>query len=206
MLASCTADFLARDKSEPPTILASVSEPLNGDAFPVNGAIKVSANAVSDGAITRLELWVDGEMVHSYTPSLQDLYYVSHTWEWSVEQEGEHTFVARADNHLEGFSQSNVVNISTVADPGFILIYITRAGETLDQIAADTGSTREAILLANAEANLTGPLPEGLEIRVPIGVNEEALRSVPVTHRNIGSLLPARLTNWLRGANLAAMP
>lgn len=190
LLTACAAKNLPFRQNPPPSLIVSITDPLNNDRYPVDGAIQVSANAVADEPITSMELWVDGELLETYQPTNQDLYYLAYTWDWSTANQGAHVFVVRALLASGVVAQSNIVNITASADPGFMLLYTTRAGETLDQIALDNGSSVEAILLANPGLNSTDPLPENLEIRVPVGISEDSIGPPPSSNVPPGGYSP----------------
>lgn len=192
-LAACTTEGSPFKENPQPKLLVSITDPLNNDAYPVNGAINIRANAVSDESISKLELWIDGQLVNYYTPDAQDLHYLAHRWSWSTDKEGAFGLVVRAIGPSGEVAQSNIVNITASPDPGFVLIYKTRAGDTLEQIALDNGSSVSAILLANPDMKSEEPFPPEYEIRIPLGIREESINPPPSARQEQGNWLPARL-------------
>ena len=41
-------------------ILVSLIDPLDGESYPISAGLSVRGEAISDGSISRMELWADG--------------------------------------------------------------------------------------------------------------------------------------------------
>lgn len=54
-------------------IIVSLTEPPDGESYPISAGLSVRAEAISDGSIPRMELWADGELYETYTAPESDL-------------------------------------------------------------------------------------------------------------------------------------
>ena len=167
-------------RAEPASILVSISEPVSGEKYPVSGALSIRAEAVSDDPIARMELWADGELVDTYVPSSNILRYLVHSWTWTSASLGAHSVTVRAYTAAEKPGQSNVINIISIEDPGFVVLYEVKAGDTLETIAQMYGVTVDQILNANPDLNGNAELQPGQLVRVPLGIQELTQKPVPL--------------------------
>lgn len=167
-------------RADPASILLSISEPISGEKYPVTGALTISAEAVSDDPIRRMELWVDGELVDSYTPSTSILRFLAHSWTWTSPSLGEHTLIVRAYNDEENPAQSNVLNLTSIEDPGFVILYKIIWGDTLEVVAQRYEVTVAQILKANPQITASEPLQLGSLLRIPIGTTEPISQAAPL--------------------------
>lgn len=188
LLNACFPQNTAPQIPPPPRMVVAITHPDDGGRFPAGGAVRIRAEVVSDVPIQKLELWLDGEQVEEFAPAAQDLRYLAHTWEWNANPPGEHTLIARAFDQSGEGAQSNILHISTMPDPGFIILYTTRAGDTLDQVAERLGSTVPLILSANPELGGDKLLPPNLLIRVPVGVGGVSFQPQSAERAALGGL------------------
>lgn len=125
-------------------MLVSLTDPLDGDAFPVSAGLLMRSEIISDRSIARLELWADGALLDTYPAPEKDLGYLVHEWSWSPQTLGWHTLMVRAYNDQEQSEFSNVINIEGIEDPGFVVISkaddATRVAKGPDNSVKDFGS------------------------------------------------------------------
>lgn len=150
-------------------ILVSLTEPQDGESYPVSAGISVRAEAISDGSISRLELWVDGVLYESYTAPEHGLGLLVHYWPWSPKTLGDHTLMVRAFNDRDESAFSNVIHVKGVEDPGFRLVVTTEPGDTVDRIAERYGISVDDVLAWNSSLVGIAPLPPGTELFIHIG-------------------------------------
>src|SRR3989304_6007725 len=51
----------------PNHIIVSITDPVDGEAYPINAGLEIRAEAVSDNSITHMELWADGILYEDYS-------------------------------------------------------------------------------------------------------------------------------------------
>jgi LysM repeat protein len=179
-VSGCNLKNFPLSRQEPASILVSISEPVSGEKYPETGALSIRAEAVSDDPITRMELWADGELVETYTPSSNMLRYLPHSWIWTSGSLGAHSLTVRAYTAAEKPGQSNVVNIISIEDPGFVVLFEVEAGDSLETIAQTYEVTVDQILEANPDLNGNEELQPGQLIRVPVGIPELTQKPDPL--------------------------
>ena len=194
VLSSCYLRDISLVKTPPQNMIVSITDPANEDRFPVSGVLQIRAEVVSDEPIQKMELWVDGERIEELIPGSQILSYLAHTWSWSSGELGAHALIVRAYNKSGGSAQSNVLNITSIQDPGFVVMYTTVEGDTLEQIALLNESSVSLILIANPDLVADGPLPPDTLIRVPVGIDETSYH-LPSTPKVAGK-------NWVSPAGI----
>jgi hypothetical protein len=158
-------------------IIVSLTEPPDGESYPISAGLSVRGQAISDGSIARMELWVDGELYETYTAPEPDLGLLVHYWDWSPRTLGTHTLMVRAYNDQDGSAFSNVLHIQGVEDPGFRLIVVTQLGDTLAGIAAKYGVSVDDIRAWNPSLPEADSFLPGTEIFIRVGA--PATSSVP---------------------------
>jgi len=157
-------DLLPRGTSP---ILVTVGRPANGDAYPVGGAILVSAEAVGADPIVSLELWADGALAGVDDHSGQGLTFARGTWEWTVTSLGEHVIFVRAVDARGRTAESGVVRLEGIPDPGGRLLYTAAGGETLVSIAEEHGVNPEDLFAPNPGPP-DEPLAAGEQVFIPV--------------------------------------
>ena len=150
-------------------ILVSLTEPLDGEAYPVSAGLSIRGEAISDGSIARLELWADGELYERYAAPEDGLGLLVHYWTWSPKTLGMHTLMVRAYNDQDQSAFSSVVNIEGIPDTGYILIAQAEEGDTVTSIAERYKVLVDDILHQNPGLTETASLPAGTEISIHIG-------------------------------------
>jgi hypothetical protein len=105
----------ARGQNEPPSV--TVTEPASGASVLADSYICVSASASGGTPVTRVELWLDGELVDTEESSV-----VGGISPFDVSFEllvppGEHTLFVRAVNAAGLMENSAPVNVSAVENP-----------------------------------------------------------------------------------------
>lgn len=158
-------------------IIVSLTEPHNGDAYPISAGMSVRGESIADGSITRMELWVDGELYEEYAALEDDLGLLVHYWTWSPKTLGAHTLMVRAYNDQGQTAFSNVVSLIGIEDPGFILIAKAEDGDTASGIAEKYNISLDQVLMDNPGLTEAASLSAGEEVFIPVGA--PAIASVP---------------------------
>lgn len=172
-------------------MLVSLTDPQDGDAFPISAGLSLRSEIISDSSIARLELWANGTLVEKYPAPEKDLGYLVHYWSWSPQTIGWHTLMVRAYNDQEQTSFSNVVNIEGIEDPGFVLMSRVEDGHT----AAATSELGAISLLAVEQNDVANAdFPAQARLTAP---------SLQVSHQGCeATLVVTDSTNGEKGFNL----
>lgn len=187
LVSGCTIIKSPLAKTPPTTILVAITDPGNHEKYPVSGAVSVRAEVVSDDPIQKLELWVDGLMVNEFAVNNTITRYLAHTWEWESGKLGEHTITVRAFTNLGESGQSNILNLTSIQDPGVVVLYTTQLFDTLEAIAEKYGTSVFQILQYNPQLSETQKLPAGELIRIPVEasiLSDESLQDSKMAQTN----------------------
>ncbi len=190
-----------------PTI-ATLTFPLNGSIVPLHSTVPVTAEAIGEAPITRLELWVDGGLWGTRDASAVSRQ-LNGVWDWTPSGEGEHVLLVRALDSAGRIAVSNVVrtNASQAADLLVGLEYAAVEGDTLQSLAEDFGTSRELIAAANPELDPASPIPEGEPLTIPVPIPNappdgplEDASPLPPPGAPMGETPPGpnRLSAWLQ--------
>ncbi|HJX38520.1 MAG TPA: Ig-like domain-containing protein [Anaerolineae bacterium] len=114
LLGACTFPQ-ALGQDEPPSV--TINEPASGASVVANSYLYISASASGGNPITRVELWMDGELVGT-----QDSGAAGGISPFDVSFEllvppGDHTLFVRAVNAAGLMENSSAVNVSAVENP-----------------------------------------------------------------------------------------
>lgn len=151
-------------------IIVSLTDPQNGDAFPISAGLSIRGEAISDGSITRMELWADGVLYEDYPAPEDELGLLVHYWTWSPTTLGMHQLMVRAYNDQGQTAFSNVIHIEGIEDPGYILITKAEEGDTVAGIAGRYNVSIADLLRENPGLTDSASLSAGEEVFVNIGV------------------------------------
>ncbi|TKJ28598.1 MAG: hypothetical protein CEE40_11315 [Chloroflexi bacterium B3_Chlor] len=157
----------ARAQFEPPSV--TITDPASGTSTLEGSHLFVSATAFGGTPITRVELWVDGELVEtqdSRVPEGISPFYVS--FDLLVSQ-GLHTLFVRAVNAMGIIGDSWPVSVGGVQRPGAdepARLVTVDAGETLDDIAAAYDADPDTVRQLNPGLGDREP-PAGSEVVLP---------------------------------------
>jgi LysM repeat protein len=157
----------ARAQLEPPSV--TITDPASGTSTLEGSPLYVSATAFGGIPITRVELWVDGELIEaeeSRDPEGISPFYVSFDL---VMSQGLHTLFVRAVNAMGIMGDSWPVNVGGVERPGAdepARVVTVEAGETLDDIAAAYDADPETVRQLNPGLDDEEP-PAGSEVVLP---------------------------------------
>jgi hypothetical protein len=106
----------ALGQNEPPSV--TVAEPASGASVAANSYLYISASASGSSPITRVELWVDGELAGAHdSNSAGGISPFDVSFELLVPP-GEHTLFVRAVNAAGLMGNSAPVSVSGVENPG----------------------------------------------------------------------------------------
>lgn len=158
-------------------ILVSLTDPLDGESYPISAGLSVRGEAISDGSIARMELWADGELYETYTAPESDLGLLVHYWNWSPQTLGTHTLMVRAYNDQNQTAFSNVIHIKGTEAPGYFVITKVEEGDTILSIAQRYNVSVDDILRDNPSLVGVTSLPVGTELTIHIGAS--ASSSIP---------------------------
>ena len=178
-------------------IIVSLTEPPDGESYPISAGLSVRGEAISDGSIARMELWVDGEMYETYTAPESDLGLLVHYWDWSPRTLGTHTLMVRAYDDQNQTAFSNAIHIKGVEDTGFVVLAKAEEGETVASIAERYNVSMEDVRRENPSL-ADSILFAGQEVFIPIGA--PAVASVP----SAGVKVLMQFSQWT--ANRGASP
>ena len=175
-------------------IIVSLTDPLNGEAYPISADLSIRAEAISDSSITHMELWADGIFYEDYAAPEDGLGLLVHYWTWSPKTLGSHTLMVRAYNDQGQTAFSNVVSLKGIDDPGFDLVVKAEEGDSASSIAEKYTITLDQVLMDNPGLTDAASLSAGQEVFVRIRAPQTA--SVPST----GAKVLMQLNKW--GASL----
>jgi len=149
-------------------ILVSLTEPLDGEAYPISATLSVRGEAISDGSISRMELWADGELFETYTAPESGLGLLAYYWNWSPKALGWHSLLVRAYDEQGQSALSNSIYIEGIPDPGFTLITKIEEGDTILSLAEKYRVRVNDILEWNPQLAGLDSLPVGMEILIQV--------------------------------------
>lgn len=215
-LTGCGLNEITNSTPDPISILVSITDPATNEKYPLTSAINIRAEALSDDAISRLELWADGQLVESYTPVSHVLSLLAHTFHWTSTSLGDHTLLVRAYNSGDQPAQSNILNLTSIEDPGIILLYTVKPGEDLKSIAQLYNITLFQILQENTTIN-PARLTVGQLLRIPLGIRPTSrsssladafVRASPLLMGNFRLInyLPAPASSLILASNQSPAP
>jgi LysM repeat protein len=174
-------------------IIVSLTEPHDGESYPISAGLSVRGEAISDGSIARMELWVDGDLYAEYIAPESDLGLRVHYWDWSPKTLGTHTLMIRANDDQNQSAFSNAIHIKGVEDTGYVLIVKVEEGDTILNIAQRYNVSVDDILRENPSLAGASSLPAGTEIVIHIGA--PAVTSVPSAGAKVLMELSQRSAN-----------
>jgi hypothetical protein len=178
-------------------IIVSLTEPLDGEAYPVSAGLSIRAEAISDGSIARMELWADGTLYEDYTAPEDGLGLLVHYWTWSPKTLGGHTLMVRAYDDQNQTAFSNVIQIKGIEDPGYILIAKVESGDTIASIAERYNVALDEILRDNPGFAGSASLSEGEEVLIQINASKAA--SLPSLSAKVSMKINEWFANGQRG-------
>lgn len=181
-------------------IIVSITEPLNGDAYPVSAGLSIRGEAVSNGSIARMELWADGVLFETYAAPEDGLGLLVHYWTWSPKTLGAHALMIRAYDDQDRTAFSNVIHIKGIEDPGYRLIASAEAGDTPASIAQRHDQSLESLLAENPGLREASSLSAGEEVFV--SVHAPLTASTP----SLATNLLAKLNQWTVNKAQSALP
>lgn len=171
LLATITRRDQIREDFAPPEVI--VTNPSAGSNLPAGRIEEVTASALGFQPITRVELWLDGELRESRTSAqTSGISPFDVNYDLMI-PEGTHNIVVRAVNAKGVVGQSMPINIFGVpvdenAIPSFV--FPAEEGETMEDLGKKTGLDPKDILAGNPAlaggvppggANVIVPVPEG---------------------------------------------
>ena len=147
-------------------IIVKIAGPLPGATLALNAPARISASAIGQSDLRRLELWADGKLVGvKDVPDKARVRTFNTSWDWIPVQEGNTTLVVRAFDAANHIAMSNAVRVNTSTSP--VVRHILQGGDTLDSLALQNNTTAEAIVAANPGFKASDILPEGAGIYLP---------------------------------------
>ncbi len=148
--------------------LVLIHNPVNNDQVAVGEGIIIHTTARNEKGITRMELWVDGELVNiKEAPQGEASNPLVLTTDWQPRTLGKHILLARALSTDDVYGQSSVT-IEAVEVETSLTNYTVEEGDTLESIAEEYGVSEEELAELNPEMPSEGPAP-GDTLDVPAG-------------------------------------
>jgi len=145
-------------------ILVTLSQPLNGSEAVLGVAIPVEAVAVGEAPVQSFELWVNGALVESQPGGGQP---ASALWAWAPAEAREYTLSVRALDASGASAYSNLVRVRGVPASATSASYPVQPGQTLIQVAEETGLPADQVAAANPGIDPNAPLPGDQPINIP---------------------------------------
>jgi len=187
----------ARGQNEPPSV--TVTEPASGASVLADSYISVSASASGGTPVTRVELWLDGELVDTEESSVVGgISPFDVSFDLLVPQ-GQHTLFVRAVNAEGLIGNSSPVNVSAGEEslsPGTI----STPESTASSVAPTTESQEPVeISLMAKEGRVPGNTPIVLRFGWETDTSEQVadfLSSAELVVRLDGGLLPDSGQYW----------
>jgi LysM repeat protein len=164
--------FLAPGRQAGPAVL--IKAPRHGEEVSANEMMEVQAIARDKSGVTRVELWVDGELTAAKTSQLPEGSTPFPLIEgWQPGSPGKHTLIVRAYNlALRSGQASVVVEALDVPKPEPTpMAHEVQAGDTLETIAIEYDVSAEDI--AENNPGLEEPLEPGETVLIPPPPPEE---------------------------------
>ena len=175
----------ARAQFAPPTVV--VTEPVPGLSVLAGSYVSVVATASGHAPITRVELWVDGQLAETQDSEEPEGISPYYTHFDLLVSEGPQTLFVRAINTEGIIGQSLPVGV--VGEPGpheAFLAVIVEEGETRDDIASSYGTDSGTLQELNPELGVQQPI-SGTLVIVPAPPEEGDEEAAPPS---VGPSLP----------------
>ncbi len=155
--------FYQRGKNLNSRPLVLILDPDYGDQVQVGDGVIVHATAREDYGLSRIELWVNDDLIDSTDAEESAPTNLTLVSTWIPTFEGDQRIIVRATS-ADGISGQSMIQVSVVkADQ---LIHLVEEGESLESIAEDFGISADEI--SDMNPGLGGGEPEpGQEIVVP---------------------------------------
>lgn len=162
----------------------TIQQPAPGAQFTQGDSFIFFASANDLLGVIRLDLWVDGTLILSQSsPDAAGLNPLSLSYPMVAAEKGSYALIARAYNSRGEFGES-VVHYVTVVEPSVSAStqeyaqYVVQEGDTLENIAARLGVSKESILTANPQI-VGGQVVPGQIIRIPMPKQAPPQAAVP---------------------------
>lgn len=162
--------IMARNQLEnlPPTI--TVHKPKSGDTYLSGAQLTASATAAGSHPISRLELWLDGNLYDQQVPGPEDaLNEMSFYARFEIDlSQGLHHLVFRSvdEEGLVGQSLAIPLRVTSGLEEKDTATVNTEGGQTLEDIAVSLGGEPEILQELNPDLG-EGELPAGTEVNIP---------------------------------------
>ncbi len=150
-----------------------------GSTVPLGEVVEVRAVARHARGVTRVEVWVDGELIAVRTSALAEgSTPFPITLGWVPETAGRHTLVVRAYDRSQGSGQATtIVEAEEGPPPAVETSYVVQEGDTLASVAEGYGLTAEELAAANP--GVEEPLAAGTSLTLPPPVEDEGPAPTP---------------------------
>ena len=128
--------------------------PGSGGMYPADSFLYVQATVESEDPIEQVELWINGILYQAYSASNQGSTNFLAEWHWQPGMQGSYSLLVRAFDSAGHTGVSGVALIQVTPPAGYSELVTIQAGDTLNSLAEQYGTTPEQILWANP--HLTG--------------------------------------------------
>lgn len=172
---------------------------LEGNSASWQAAVGLSARVYTAVPVSRLELWVNGELEETYTP-LEGENSGTVSWQttWPPADPGSYRLGVRAVSADGAIGNSNVVTIYRIVPPDPVMDYTAEEGDTLETIGAEFGVDVDELQEQNPD-QVGGVVSPGDQILIPIDLPEPEAspEAVPVVEPVAkSSPTPSKLKYW----------
>ncbi|MFZ5820049.1 MAG: LysM peptidoglycan-binding domain-containing protein [Chloroflexota bacterium] len=178
LACACNLPFFAGSDAQtavPPGPIVNIQQPSPGAQVEKGDSFLISAIAMDEAGVIRIDLWVDGQMILSQaSPDANGVTPFSLNYPLVAAEEGSYTLVARAYNSqgLMGESAAHAVNVTAAAAESAAAAqelgqYVVQQGDTLESIAGRAGVSVEEIIKLNPSIS-NGQVAPGQVILIPL--------------------------------------
>ncbi len=178
LACACNLPFFAGSDAQtaaPPGPIVNIQQPSPGAQVEKGDSFLISAIAMDEAGVVRIDLWVDDQMILSQgSPDANGVTPFSLNYPLVAAEEGSYTLVARAYNSqgLMGASAAHPVNVTAAAAKSASAAqelgqYVVQQGDTLENIARRAGVSVEEILKLNPSIS-NGQVAPGQVIIIPL--------------------------------------
>jgi hypothetical protein len=177
LLSPSAGGLFSGTGSESDFMLASgpgvvIQQPASGVQVARGDSFLLSAIAMDEAGVTRIDLWVDDQIMLTQTsPDEGGITPFSLNYPMVATQEGSYAMVARAYNSHGLMGESpihyvNVIDMGDLSQEQDLGQVVAQDGESLDDVAKRAGANPADVKKANPGLP-SGPLPPGQAVQVP---------------------------------------
>lgn len=149
------------------SLIVILTAPAHTSDVPLNASTQVTAEAVGDQPIVRLDLWVDGALVES-RPAPSGAVSFATFWSWMPAVEGRHSLFVEGADAAGRVVRSNVIWVNATHRADLVVTLPSAEGETLESLSEKFGVPLDQVKDQNPNLGENTPLPPGQPVNVPL--------------------------------------